>query len=124
MTAYLATLGEEDRAFFGKVRRLLKASHPRVVESMQYRMPTYVAGGQPYVGFNRQKHYLCVYVNPDALTPFRAELAAAGLDCGKCCIRFRRPEKLPFPLLRRIVKEAARLARKLERDCGKKKGSP
>lgn len=108
---FLKTLSADERAVFSKLRTLLKRSHPRVGESMKYRMPTYTAGGEPYGGFNKQKHYLCLYLDPEALNPFRRELKAAGLDCGKCCIRFRRPDRLPLPLAARIIRHAAKLAK-------------
>ena len=42
-------------------------------------------------------------------------LKAAGLDCGKCCLRFRRPDRLPLPLAAKIIRESARVARRMAR---------
>ena len=109
---FLNTLADDERAVFTKIRRLLKKSHPKVAESMKYRMPTYLVGEVLIGGFNKQKHYLCLYLNPEAVDPYRKELKAAGLDCGKSCMRFTKPDKLPLPLAAKIIKAAGKLAGK------------
>ncbi|AOS45332.1 hypothetical protein Verru16b_02413 [Lacunisphaera limnophila] len=109
---FLNTLTDAERAIFTKLRSLLKQAHPKVTESMQYRMPTYLVGDYHLGAFNKQKHYLCLYVNPEAADPYRQELKAAGLDCGKSCIRFTKPEMLPLPLAAKIIKAAGKLAGK------------
>ncbi len=107
---FLNTLADDERAVFTKVRAWLKKSHSKVEESMKYRMPTYLVGENMVGAFNKQKHYLCLYLNPEAVDPYRKELKAAGLDCGKSCLRFTKPEKLPLPLAAKIIKAAGKLA--------------
>lgn len=106
---FLNTLADDERAVFTKIRRLLKKSHPKVAESMKYRMPTYLVGEVLIGGFNKQKHYLCLYLNPDAVDPYRKQLG--HLDCGKSCIRFKKSADLPLDLAAKIIKSAAKLAR-------------
>jgi uncharacterized protein YdhG (YjbR/CyaY superfamily) len=103
---FLATLRSDERAVFAKIRALFLRYAPGT-ESMQYRMPGYAVGG-----FNRQKHYLALYITPEAVDPHRAELKKLGLDCGKCCIRFRKPGDLPLALAEKLIKGAAKLAKK------------
>ena len=110
VAGFLKTVPAGERAIFAKIRILLKKSHPKVKESMKYLMPTYEVGENGVGGFNKQKHYLCLYLNPEAVDPYRKELKAAGLDCGKCCIRFRKPEQLPLALAAKMIKAAGRLA--------------
>jgi uncharacterized protein YdhG (YjbR/CyaY superfamily) len=110
VTEFLATLSADERKVFAKIRGLLKKSHPQVVESMKYRMPTYMVGEQHVGAFNKQKQYLCLYLNPEAVNHYRKELKAAGLDCGKSCLRFRRPGDLPLALAAKIIHVAGRLA--------------
>lgn len=110
VTAFLKTLAPGERAVFSKIRALIRKSHPKIEENMRWRMPAFTIGENGVAGFNKQKHYLCLYIDPGVLKPFRRELKAAKLDCGKCCIRFRRPELLPLPLAARIIKAAARAA--------------
>lgn len=107
---FLKTVDAEERVVFTKIRTLLKKAHPQVQESMKYRMPTYLVGEYHLGAFNKQKHYLCLYLNPEAVDPYRKELKAAGLDCGKSCLRFTKPGTLPLDLAAKIIKNAATLA--------------
>ena len=109
---FLNTLMDDERAVFGRLRAMLKKAHPKVEESMRYRMPTYQVGESMVGAFNKQKHYLCLYLNPEAVDPYRKELKAAGLDCGKSCLRFTKPDKLPLDLAAKIIKAAGKLAGK------------
>jgi len=105
---FLKTVSPEERALFTKLRSLLKKAHPKVEESMKYRMPTYMIGTQMLSAFNKQKNYLCLYVNPEAVKDYRKELGK--LDCGKSCIRFTKPRDLPLDVAANIIKQAAKLA--------------
>ncbi len=78
---------------------------------MQYRMPCYGTGGAMVGAFNRQKQYFALYINPEAVDPHRATLKKLGLDCGKCCIRFRKPADLPLAVAEKLIKGAAKLAK-------------
>lgn len=108
--AFLATVTPEEKAIFAKLRKHLRADKA-VVESMEYRMPTYKIGANMVGALNKQKQYLCLYLNPAAVDPHRAELKAAKLDCGKSCIRFKKPEQLPLPLAATMIKSAIALAK-------------
>jgi uncharacterized protein YdhG (YjbR/CyaY superfamily) len=108
---FLNTVTDDERAIFAKLRQLLKKAHPKVEESMKYRMPTYLVGAEQLGAFNKQKNYLCLYLNPLAIDPHRKALTSAGLDCGKSCIRFAKPEKLPLVLVTKMIKAAAKLAK-------------
>ena len=105
VAAFLKTVSDEERAILVKLRKLLRADS-KVSESMPYRMPTSMVGANIVGAFNKQKQYLCLSINPDAVDPFRKELKATGLDGGKSCIRFRKPERLPLALAARISKVA------------------
>jgi uncharacterized protein YdhG (YjbR/CyaY superfamily) len=109
---FLKTVSPEEKKVFGKIRMLLKKAHPRVYESMKYRMPTYLVGDYHLGAFNKQKNYLCLYLNPVAVDPHRKALKAAGIDCGKSCLRFTKPEQLPLTLAADIISHAATLAEK------------
>ena len=103
-------LSPAEQAVFTKVRRLFKGAGSQVRESMEYRMPSYHVGKNMVGAFNKQKHYLCVYANPEAVDPHRKALQAAGLDCGKSCLRFTKPEQLPLELAGKIIRQAVKLA--------------
>ena len=106
---FLNTVTDDERAIFAKLRSLLKKAHPKVEESMKYKMPTYMVGPDHVGAFNKQKNYLCLYLNPAAVEPHRKALTSAGLDCGKSCIRFAKPEKLPLDLVTKMIKAAGKL---------------
>lgn len=108
--AFLETVSAEEKAVFKKLRKHLLADKA-VVESMEYRMPTYKIGANMVGALNKQKQYLCLYLNSEAVDPHRAALKAAKLDCGKSCIRFKKLEQLPFPLAATMIKAAMKLAK-------------
>jgi uncharacterized protein YdhG (YjbR/CyaY superfamily) len=107
---FLNTVTDDERTIFAKLRSLLKKAHPKVEESMKYRMPTYLVGDYHLGAFNKQKNYLCLYLNPAAIEPHRNALTSAGLDCGKSCIRFARPDKLPIDVVTKMIKAAGKMA--------------
>ena len=103
VTEFLATLPPDERKLFTKIRTLFKKAHPKMEESMKYRMPTYIVGEQHFGAFNRQKNYFALYLGGKVLDPHRKELKAAGLDCGGGCLRFRKPEQLPLALAAQMI---------------------
>jgi uncharacterized protein YdhG (YjbR/CyaY superfamily) len=108
---YLQGLPEAERAVFERLRALFRKGGAKVEESMAYRMPTYRVGETMVGAFNRQKQSFCLYLNPAAVDPCRKELEQLGLDCGKSCIRFKRPGDLPLKLAGTLIRTAVRLAR-------------
>jgi len=107
---FLAALPEGERVLFGKIRAMFKRAGANVDESMKYKMPTYLVAEKMVGAFNQQKNYLCLYVNPAAVDPHRKALKALGLDCGKSCIRFRKPGDLPLDLAEKLIAGVAQLA--------------
>ena len=105
---FLDTMSAEERTLFKKLRALLKKAHPAMEESMKWRMPSYCIGEQNVGAFNKQKNYLCLYLTPAAVDPYRQELGQ--LDCGKSCIRFRKPDDLPLEVVAKIIRDAVKLA--------------
>jgi uncharacterized protein YdhG (YjbR/CyaY superfamily) len=78
-------------------------------ERMSYGMPAYVRPGEtaPIFAFNSQKQYISLYVIP-RVHALHAE-ALSGLDAGKSCIRFRKPEQIDQDLVDRMLADTARL---------------
>lgn len=107
--AFLAKLPEDERHVFAILRQMVKEECPAVEESMTYGMPTYMLNGQQLLAFNRQKNYLCLYANPEAVALHREGLK--HLDCGKSCVRFKKPSDLPLDVAHDIVCDAVRLAK-------------
>jgi len=104
---YIRELPADRQRAIKKLRAVVKKAAPRAKEGMQYGMPAYMVGDEPLCAFASQKHYLALYVCPaDVLDEFRPRLGK--LDCGKGCIRFRKPEDLPLDvadeMLRKVLK--------------------
>lgn len=79
-------------------------------ERMSYGMPAYVRAGDeaPVFAFNSQKQHISLYVSPRVHGLYEEELK--GLDAGKSCIRFRKPEQIDASLVDRILADSAKLS--------------
>lgn len=102
--AFLAEQSPDEREFFAAIRALILKAAPTAIESMQYCMPSYFFGTESFCAFNRQKNYLCLYVDPGAVEFFKPQLS--HLDVGKSCIRLKKPTDLPLPLAQKIIRKA------------------
>lgn len=80
------------------LRQLCQARLPGWSERMQWGMPGYgPPGSDAVVSFNNQKQHIAFYPGPTTLAHFADRLA--GLDCGKGCVRYRRPDLMDFALI-------------------------
>ncbi len=119
---YLASLPEDRRNALTAVRKVILENLPDGYrEGMQYGMIGYYVplsrypttyNGQPlgYVALASQKNYMSLYLmgiysDRDTEHSFREEYLATGkkLDMGKSCVRFKRLEDLPLPLIGKAV---------------------
>lgn len=105
--AFLTEQSLGEREFFTALRKIILKAAPAATESMQYGMPSYFFGTESFCAFNRQKNYLCLYIEPAAVKLFAAELN--HLDVGKSCIRLKKPADLPLALAEKIIRKAVRL---------------
>jgi hypothetical protein len=125
---YFAELPEDRQAPMLRLRRIfLKELPPGFEERMTYGMVGYVVPHSLYppgyhcdpklplgfVSIGSQKHFIglyhsCLY----GCTPLSDWLVAeypkhskAKLDMGKCCIRFKKPEAIPFDLIAELARK-------------------
>ena len=69
----------------------------------------------PFVGYASQKNFIAfyhmgIYAMPDLLKWFVAEYpkhSAAKLDMGKSCVRFKKPEHIPYKLIGELMKKVS-----------------
>lgn len=100
---YIGDAAKERQSALKELRQMVKKLFPKIVETMDYRMPTYVLDGETLCCFASQKRYLAFYVMPyDLLDAFKDDLAE--YDCGKSCIRFKSIGKSEIALLKKITK--------------------
>lgn len=120
--AYLEELPEARQAVVSRLREVILEHLPDgFQETMNYGMLGYVvphsrypAGYHcnpklplPFLNLASQKQYVAlyhmgIYADPELLQWFKEAYAAAGagrLDMGKSCIRFKKPEAIPFELI-------------------------
>ena len=89
-----------------KLRSLCRQTLAGYEECMAYGGPCYKRNGVIEVGFASQKQYIALYLlKRDVVDAFRSVLPASS---GKGCIRYTRPEKIDFDVVKRLLLETAR----------------
>ena len=119
---YINELPKERQEAITKLRKEIKKNLPKGFrEGMGYGMMGYSVPHSlyppgyhcdpklplPFIGIGSQKNFIAVYhmgvyADPKLLKWFRDEYAKAGvgkLDMGKSCIRFKKPENIPYKLI-------------------------
>ena len=115
---YIDTLPDDRREAIAKVRRVIRKNLPKgYEEAMNWGMITYQVplatcpdtyNGQPlmYAALASQKNHMAVYLSgiyasERSRKAFEAAYKATGkcFDAGKSCVRFRKLDDLPLPLI-------------------------
>lgn len=126
--AYLESVPEERKAVMRRLHTLIMENLPEGFEAgvgygmMGYTVPhsLYPAGYHcdpkqplPFMGLASQKnnisfYHMGLYADPELLAWFTSEYPKYNktkLDMGKSCIRFKKEENIPFPLLAELVRK-------------------
>lgn len=126
VTDYLNKIPEERKASFNKLRDTILENLPEgFSEEMSYGMIGYVVPHSaypsgyhcdpklplPFISIASQKNFIAlyhmgIYANNELLDWFVAEYpkyVKTKLDMGKSCIRFKKPELIPFELIGQLV---------------------
>ncbi|MFD7835041.1 DUF1801 domain-containing protein [Streptomyces sp. NPDC059761] len=102
----LTEVPEERRVALTKVRQLCRAELVGFDDVMAYEMPAYERDGACEIAFAGRKQYISFHLmRSDVREAFEERLAEQ--DMGKGCLRFRRPERIDFDLLRDLLKTTA-----------------
>jgi len=119
---YFAGLPEERQPAMNELRKVIKKNLPKgFIEAMSYGMVGYVVPHSlypdgyhcdpklplPFLSVASQKNFIAVYhmgiyADPKLMKWFTDEFAKqskAKLDMGKSCIRFKKPDQIPFKLI-------------------------
>lgn len=119
---YIDQLPENRKAAIGKLRKTIVENLPKdFAETMTYGMISYVVPHSvyskgyhadpkqplPYISIASQKNFIALYhmglyTDKDLLEWFTAEYpkhSKTRLDMGKSCIRFKKPDQIPFELI-------------------------
>ncbi|WP_211216238.1 iron chaperone [Longispora albida] len=101
---YMAGVPAERRAVLEEVRTLCQRELTGFTEVIAYRMPSYLREGVAEVAFASQRQYISLYfLRRDVLDAHNL----TGLDVGKGCIRYRRPEAIDLGLIRALLAATA-----------------
>ena len=125
---YLNELPADRKEPVSKLREVMIKNLPKgFEETMSYGMLTYVVPHKiypagyhcdpkqalPFVSIASQKNFIAfyhmgMYAKPDLLKWFQSEYpkhSAAKLDMGKSCVRFKKPEQIPYHLIGELMKK-------------------
>lgn len=125
---YIASLPEERKAAVQQLRDTIKKNLPKgFSEVMGYGLPGFVVPHTkypegyhcdpkqplPFAGYASQKNFIAfyhmgIYAMPQLLDWFTKEYpkhSKAKLDMGKSCIRFKKPEQIPYALIGELMKK-------------------
>ncbi|WP_406864724.1 DUF1801 domain-containing protein [Streptomyces sp. HUAS MG47] len=104
--SYLAGITGERAAPLARLRELCRAQLVGFDETIAYGMPVYTRDGTAEIAFASQKRYISFYLmRSDVAEAFADRLA--GQDMGKGCIRFRKPDKIDYDLVRDLLAAVA-----------------
>lgn len=126
--AYISELPEERKEAFTRLRQTILNNLPKgFEETMSYGMISYVVPHSlypdgyhcdpkqplPFISIASQKNYIALYhyglyTNPKLHDWFVTEYPKHSkykLDMGKSCVRFKKPDAIPFNLLEKLLKK-------------------
>jgi uncharacterized protein YdhG (YjbR/CyaY superfamily) len=103
--AFLKEADAARRPALTKLRKLVREMLPSSDESMAYGMPTYTKDGKMVTAFNNQKNYIAFYAGQTAIQAHKKALG--GVSCGKGCIRYSKPDKIDFDVVRSLLANIA-----------------
>lgn len=100
---YLQDVPEDRREALEQLRELCLEILDGYDENMEYGMPSYKkSDGEIEVAFASQKNYISFYVlKEEVLNKHRETLK--GLSVGKGCIRYTRPGKIDFNIVKQLL---------------------
>jgi len=99
---YLAEVPSKRAPSLRRIREIARRVLVDHEEQMKYGMPAYVRNGQADFAFANQVQYVALYVTKTEVFAKHAA-ALAGLDHGKGCIRFRKPETIDWTLVEQLL---------------------
>jgi uncharacterized protein YdhG (YjbR/CyaY superfamily) len=104
VTSYLQQVPTERQETLTKLRQLCLETLESYQESMDYGMPCYKKNDIAEVGFASQKHFIALYIlKKDVLDAHRDSLNMKGVSLGKGCIRYSKPDKINFEVVKKLL---------------------
>jgi uncharacterized protein YdhG (YjbR/CyaY superfamily) len=89
-----------------QLRAMCLAELDGYTENMQYGMPSYSKDGEVEVAFASQKKYISLYIlKKEVFDRYRPQMK--GLNLGKGCIRYTKPEKIDFAVVKSLLSDTS-----------------
>lgn len=127
---YMENIAENHKLSVNRLREIVKLNIPQgFVETMNYGMIGYVVPHDlypkgyhcdpklplPFINIASQKNFVAfyhmgIYAMPELYSWFMDEytkLSSKKIDMGKSCIRFKKPDEIPFELLGELVSKVS-----------------
>ncbi len=98
---YIRNYAPEVGARLKTIREIVKSEAPEAVEVISYNMPAFKLNGKILLYFAAHEHHIGLYPFPSSLIAFQKE--SAKYKTGRGSIQFQNDEKLPIPLIKKIV---------------------
>lgn len=105
--AYIAEASAARQEVLSALRDLCRATLVGFDETMIYGMASYRRRDTVEIAFANQKQYIALYVlRTNVADAHRDRLG--GLDVGKSCVRYKRPEQIDFDVVRSMLDATVR----------------
>jgi uncharacterized protein YdhG (YjbR/CyaY superfamily) len=103
--SYLKEVPEDRLPALNKIRQLCLEELKGYDEAMKYGGPCYEKNKIIEVGFASQKHFIGLYIlKRDVMEKYKDLLKAKGISTGKGCIRYSKPDKINFEVVRKLLR--------------------
>lgn len=99
---YISRAPKEMQGKLNQLRATIKEVAPTAMQGISYRMPYYNYKGQQLAWFALMKSHIGLYMRPPLIEEHKKELAK--YETTKSAIHFHLDEKLPIPLIKKLIK--------------------
>ena len=99
---YMQNLPSERQACLQQLRSLCLEMLAGYEEAMDYGMPGYKKNGVVEIAFASQKNYISLYIRKQEVVDAHRDMLA-GLNVGKGCIRYTKPDKVDFAIVQSLL---------------------
>lgn len=99
---YINLTPKETQETLEKIRKTIKQAAPEAEEAIRYSMPTFRLNGKNLIHFAAFRNHYGLYPAPGAIVEFEKELTSYKKSKG--AIQFQVGEKIPYDLIKKIVK--------------------
>ncbi|MGB5005863.1 MAG: DUF1801 domain-containing protein [Ferruginibacter sp.] len=102
---YLKEVPADRLEALNRIRELCLTELKGYRETMAYGGPCYFKNDVAEAGFASQQHFIGLYIlEKDVLDQYRDQLKGRGISIGKGCIRYSKPYKINFELVKKLLK--------------------